>query len=887
MSAADYLIERCRETSFFIEEAAGWVADEANVALVGREREPLLRALRRGAIRANRLEKAVSRPMCVGVFGPSQAGKSYLVEVLARPESGPLKAHFDGHDPVDFLSEINPIGEKESTGLVTRFTARRASEPAPAGFPVRLRLLSEMDAVKILGNTYFFDGDQTKEAIPAPEEIAETLARLRNQAGPVGGSVSEDDIIDLQDYFQKHFAGMRLLDVLSRYWEEARDLARRLDVRGRAELFAFLWGRHRPMTDLFVSLATALDALGRPDEIFAPIHALIPREGSILDVATLAGLGSNEGERLEVRAPRGQKLDLPRPLLAALTAELRIELADDGRALFKETDLLDFPGARSRQKIGLSTFFEENTDALKETFLRGKVAYLFDRYVAEQELTSMILCVRPSNQEVATLPDLVDDWIAHTHGRSPQDRAGQPNLLFFVMTWFDTHFVDRAGDAGHSPGARFKARMEASLLGFFGKAHSWPRNWTRGQPFQNCYWFRNPNYPAESIIRYDGRRELEFLPEKVQRIAELKAGFAELAEANEHFRDPARAFDEALRLNDGGISYLAENIATVCRVELKLGQVRGRLEDLRRDMRGLVAKFHIDLDIDKRLKERREAADRVFDMLEPVVDANAFGAFLSNFLVDPGELTDIVYATLRGGAVGRNGSVPTGAAQPQAAARVNRPSLARPGGRSAVRETAPAQEVAPPAPKPASTAREYVLARACIDAWVERLTRLVEDEAVQRRFGVARDPLKDIVDEKLGLIRRIDLEQVIANDIRLHTVVESAESASPKIALIGAKRINALVGDLGFGRMPEARRPEVEANGVQRRAFAERPIVHQALGIGAERIDHAAGFATDWFFGFMKVVEDNAQEVGAVKVDLQMNARLKTIIDTLGAAIDG
>ncbi|WP_204328315.1 virulence factor SrfC family protein, partial [Stenotrophomonas maltophilia] len=91
-------------------------------------------------------------------------------------------------------------------------------------------------------------------------------------------------------------------------------------------------------------------------------------------------------------------------------------------------------------------------------------------------------------------------------------------------------------------------------------------------------------------------------------------------------------------------------------------------------------------------------------------------------------------------------------------------------------------------------------------------------------------------------------------------VVESAESASPKIALISARRINAMVGDLGFGKLPASERPEVEANGLKRRAFAERPIVHQALGIGTEPVDHAGNFATDWFFGFMKVVEDNAQE---------------------------
>ncbi|WP_163382519.1 virulence factor SrfC family protein, partial [Escherichia coli] len=86
----------------------------------------------------------------------------------------------------------------------------------------------------------------------------------------------------------------------------------------------------------------------------------------------------------------------------------------------------------------------------------------------------------------------------------------------------------------------------------------------------------------------------------IERIGELRRGFTDLQEARQHFSDPSRAFDEALKLNDGGISYLAENISKVCKVDLKLGQVRGRLEELRRDMRGLVAKFHIDLDLDKR-----------------------------------------------------------------------------------------------------------------------------------------------------------------------------------------------------------------------------------------------------------------------------------------------
>ena len=106
--------------------------------------------------------------MCVGVFGPSQAGKSYLVSVLAR-KGETLTAVFD--DParpeVDFIQDINPYGEKEATGLVTRFTVHKPQTPLE--FPVFLRLLTQTDLLKILANSYFHDGDCQEEKLPSSE----------------------------------------------------------------------------------------------------------------------------------------------------------------------------------------------------------------------------------------------------------------------------------------------------------------------------------------------------------------------------------------------------------------------------------------------------------------------------------------------------------------------------------------------------------------------------------------------------------------------------------------------------------------------------------------------------------------------------------------------
>ena len=182
---------------------------------------------------------------------------------------------------------------------------------------------------------------------------------------------------------------------------------------------------------------------------------------------------------LKVSPPAGAPVELPRPVVTAITAELRIVMREPPRPFFAHTDLLDFPGARSRQPLALGRYFAQNENALKETFLRGKVAYLFDRYVAEQELTSMLLCIGYGNQEVTTLPNMIAEWIATTHGATPEERARRRCVFFLVLTMFDMMFGEKAGSTdarSRQPlrdphgglaarflrqGARLAARMDA------------------------------------------------------------------------------------------------------------------------------------------------------------------------------------------------------------------------------------------------------------------------------------------------------------------------------------------------------------------------------------------------------------------------------------------
>ena len=437
-----------------------------NTRRISSVRPTLDRELRRAFIEADRLAKALERPMCVGVFGPSQAGKSYLISALARRETERVLVAFDGiASGLDFVRQINPEGGRESTGLVTRFSMRRT--PTPPGYPVAVRLLSQRDLVKILGNTYLLDCELDDEKIPEEGDLSALVAKARTltATAPV---FDEEDIWDIREYFeQRQFKGEPIVRQLSAigYWDTLQELAPKLSTEGRCLLFSMLWGQIDEFTNVCVRLCKKLDQLGNAADAFCTIHSLVSPNGdhfdrrldSIVNVVTLNTLNSAENEGVEVCTGTGRKARLARADLTALVAELHLSLCSRPWDFFDYTDLLDFPGARSRLRIPDVRMFLKTAGAsddkaapLADLFCRGKVGYLFERYNFERELTSILLCMGPGPAEVRTLPGMIKDWIDVSHGETPTSRAASETALFFVLTKFDREFEQAAGQSEDS-----------------------------------------------------------------------------------------------------------------------------------------------------------------------------------------------------------------------------------------------------------------------------------------------------------------------------------------------------------------------------------------------------------------------------------------------------
>src|SRR5213595_3973755 len=115
------LAQDCEILAVAASEGVNWLKDAANQSpTVAQQAPSLISELQKVRNQSRKPARAARRRMCVGVFGPSQAGKSYLVSSPASRAGRPLPGLFADQAFV-CLPDINPPGNRESTGLVTRF----------------------------------------------------------------------------------------------------------------------------------------------------------------------------------------------------------------------------------------------------------------------------------------------------------------------------------------------------------------------------------------------------------------------------------------------------------------------------------------------------------------------------------------------------------------------------------------------------------------------------------------------------------------------------------------------------------------------------------------------------------------------------------------------
>ena len=883
------LAQDCEALAVAASEGVTWLKGAAQQSpTVAQQAPSLVSELQKVRNQSRKLARAARRRMCVGVFGPSQAGKSYLVSILASRDGRPLQARFADRS-YDFLREINPPGNRESTGLVTRFGLGLSD--VSAEFPVRVRLLTQTDIVKILGNSFLLDFDHQKAEFQGPDgaSIRKRLAELRAKAQPTPvGDLDADDVLDLIEYFDTFFAGVTA-ELRTDYWREAIDLAPRLSGHDRARLWSVLWYDFEPFTDLYLTLYEGLQKLAFAPEALLGMDALIPREKSIIDVLTLDRLGADSDDTLQVRPKQADgrfstDTRLPRSLVCALTAELNVAIAEKPWDFFDHTDLLDFPGARSRLKlaklddVAKTKGVAEGANPLRELLLRGKVAYLFQRYSAERELSAILLCIPDGNQEVRDLSDMMTAWIDQTIGATPADRARQKNALFLVLTKMDREFEQKAGETEESRHLRWSARLGNSLVNNF--RGEWPLNWN-GRPFDNTFWLRNPTVIDERLMDYDGSRETGVADAFAQRATELRRHFIGNEDVRRHFADPARAWDEAFRANDGGVSYLVKSLIPVCDPAIKRAQVRGQLEVQIRRLVDRLAGFHSASDGDARAK-KRDLVHTVLRGLANVIQQQLFGELVAALQIADTALREIYFriATARPAdeAPSRNGK-PQGPVAQSTGAAVDL---------GAIFADVFGEEAARSAPTPSGVLEDRAerFAREAADYWLENMRRIGADEKALSHFGVDRQHLGWLIDELIVGAHRLKLIDQLSHEVRALENAANAkwEEIAERQVRTASSALNGYVSALGFDKLPLDQRPGLPPNSPTRRVF-ERPTV-MADGVPVLSEDPApiyADYCKDWMRAFLQLAMDNVGYEGGREITPEQNDRLGAILRAMPA----
>lgn len=498
----------------------------------------------------------------------------------------------------------------------------------------------------------------------------------------------------------------------------------------------------------------------------------------------------------------------------------------------------------------------------------------------------MLLCVPDSNMDTVSLPGLVENWIAMTHGATPQERALNDCILFFVMTKFDKHLGESA--SGGSPAERFERRMDASLLKAFGKLRdSWVHKWSPDKPFQNCFWLRNPNYYVEGLIAYnDDETEREIRPEKRDRVAELKAACLSTDTVISHFKDPEVAWDAALTLNDGGVGYLTGELTKVCKPQSKLTQIAAQLDRMTHDILGELRDLYVSDDIEARIEEKREAAAKIIDCLELTLQSHRFGAFIHALCVDQDAIEDRISRVPSSIRI----SQAVGASTADSAASSVRPGVgarpARPGrpGRSetAASASSSVETGSVPSGSVQTMTSEEFQANTAIDIWIDHLTQLREDPDRLTAFDLTPEAAADLVRELVHGFRRVGISDDMIDHLKAIDYGLTVDKQAPPAAIVCAEAINSFVHSLGVEKLDDASRPVIEmTDGETLKAFA--PHAHSDTAFDLPETQRAATeeFWTDWVYMLETLLIGNAKDTDAGDINIEQNIAIGKVVGAL------
>jgi len=442
-----------------VSQAIQWVDDNRPTSpRLHMEADRLKLKLRRQRNKSQNLGISASCNPGIGLYGHSQAGKSYLLNALAAGENGRLET-LVGDRVLDYFSHINP-GDQATT-LVTRFS--RQAETQDPQWPIPLALLTEAELIKIAALDALSQG-----ALPEWDQ-QQILAHLHSLAlhrqPEIIDGLTGDDVVAIWDMLARIDAKADKQRALH-FWPAAVELAPYLGVDDRARLFSILWNEASHSTAFYRHFAHVLQRLDGATQALAPMSVLVddhllPADGIMSPVTLTADYETeSRSHSISIRPVlagiAGKPVELSLVELTLLSAELLLPLLSAPQeTLFEHVDLVVFPTQVDAHTLG------HTHSLLSHGLLQAKHASLLERYTENQQVNSLLVCTAAGSREaVKPVGKALDHWVKQTQGENAQVRSQRKPGLLWALTPFDqriTHgehfdeavqrFVGTPGDA--------------------------------------------------------------------------------------------------------------------------------------------------------------------------------------------------------------------------------------------------------------------------------------------------------------------------------------------------------------------------------------------------------------------------------------------------------
>lgn len=544
-----------------------------------------------------RIGDALSENCSAAAYGESQVGKSYLMSSLLSTPDAPFVIENNGIE-YSFIDKINPSGgnntKQESTGVITRFTIRQSNSKM-ADY-VKITNLSVVDIILLLADSYYNDVKIDTDSVLLNTDIDNFLSQkadLWRGKTKVHDIITEDDVRDICDYLNDIIGNNAANICKSNFCKTIAPVIEYISYDNWVNIFGLIWNNNAELNKLFSTLINEYKKLNFTTEVYVPFDAVLRDKGTLLKIDWLdsvCGIHKESNDDIlytDIFDKEGNIIaaDFSKAYLSALIGELTFVLPEKiavERKFLKKIDLLDFPGARSREKIK-----EQQLGEVLPTILRrGKVAYLFNKYSRSLKISSVLFCHHNDQKTEPTIGASIHNWIENNIGKTPETRANVLTKtngiapLFLICTKFN---IDLERTKNDTPATIAKlddhwSRFNTTIPKII-EPEKWLDEWVpaggafSSPHFQNVYLLRDFYWSAKNRV-FDGYNEqkgtvesnVHIFEEYPEYFNDLMNSFLANQFIKKHFAKPQQAWDDVATINNDGSKAIIRNLDAIAEV---------------------------------------------------------------------------------------------------------------------------------------------------------------------------------------------------------------------------------------------------------------------------------------------------------------------------------